>query len=92
MNPTRESPPPRRIIVVGGLGYRKWAYLRCPCGCGEVIMLSLANSRGPRWNVKVYWFGRPTIEPSVRQTTGCYSHFWIRGGLVDWRPDTGHPA
>ncbi len=89
VNPANEAVPPGRLIVVGGRGYQKWAYLRCPCGCGEVIMLSLAKSRRPRWSVTVDWWGRPTVKPSVRQTMGCYSHFWIRQGVVDWCPDTG---
>jgi hypothetical protein len=90
-NPGREAIAPGRLLVVGGRGYQKWAYLRCPCGCGEVIMLSLNQKRRPRWRVMIDAQGLPTVEPSVRQTAGCYSHFWIRRGKVEWCRDTGAP-
>ena len=89
VNPTNEAVPSGRVVVVGGRGYQKWAYIRCPCRCGDVIMLSLAKSRRPRWTVKMDWLNRPSIEPSIRQTSGCYSHFWVRRGVVDWCSDTG---
>ena len=89
VNPAIEAVPSGRVVVVGGPGYQKWAHIRCPCRCGDVIMLSLANSRRPRWTVKMDWLNRPSIEPSVRQTAGCYSHFWVRRGVVDWCSDTG---
>lgn len=62
----------------------KWCRLRCPCGCDEIILLSLSSSRGPRWQVSVDWLGRPSLSPSVRKLDGCESHFWVRGGRVDW--------
>jgi Family of unknown function (DUF6527) len=86
INPTHEAVQPGKMILVGGPGYRKWAYFRCPCGCGELIMLALTRSR---WTATWDWFRRPSIYPSVRQTSGCHSHFWIRRGLVEWCSDTG---
>jgi hypothetical protein len=77
------------LYVVGGKGYQKWAYLSCPCGCGAPIMLSLGSQRSPRWQIRIDWLQRPTIEPSVWQTDGCYSHFWVRQGRIDWVHDTG---
>jgi hypothetical protein len=77
------------ICVVGGPGFQKWAYMRCPCGCSSVIMLSLSKSRKPKWEVKNDWFNRPTVHPSVWQTSGCFSHFWVRSGQVTWVKDTG---
>ena len=88
-NPSNEAVPQNRLLVVGGRAYQKWAYFRCPCGCGDVIMLSLAKSRRPRWAVTFDWLNRPSIEPSVRQTAGCCSHFWVRRGVVEWCVDTG---
>jgi len=91
-NPPRDAVRPGRLLVVGGPGYRKWAYFRCPCGCSEIIMLSLNQSRRPRWTVTLDNRGRPTVDPSVRQTAGCFSHFWIRAGMVEWCADTGKPT
>lgn len=68
----------------------KWICLRCPCGCGEKIMLNLSAKKSPRWRVTTDWLRRPTVEPSVLQVSGCRSHFWIKGGRVDWCPDSGH--
>lgn len=90
-HPDQASLPHGIVHIVGGRDYQKWAYLRCPCRCGAVIMLSLAASRRPRWRARTDWFGRPTLAPSVWQTAGCYSHFFLRDGRVDWVRDTGTP-
>ena len=83
--------PDKTLYVVGGANYQKWAYMVCPCGCGERIMLSLAKKQRPHWQVEVDWLGRPTIKPSVWQTDGCYSHFWVKKGRIEWTTDTGKP-
>ena len=79
------------LIIVAVSGIQKWVYLRCPCGCNEVIRLSMMRERSPRWTVSRSFFGRVTIFPSVRRNDGCFSHFWIRKGVVKWCFDTGHP-
>ncbi|SKA41286.1 hypothetical protein SAMN02745126_06482 [Enhydrobacter aerosaccus] len=89
--PDLKTLPEETVYVVGGADYQKWAYMVCPCGCGERIMLSLAKNRRPRWQVEIDWLGRPTIKPSVWQTDGCYSHFWIKKGAIQWTRDTGTP-
>lgn len=89
-------PPPEtlhegKLVIVGGPGYQKWAFFRCPCKCQEIIMLSLMADRRPRWSVSVDKYDLPTIDPSIRRLDGCYSHFWIQKGQVTWCDDTGHP-
>ena len=79
------------IYVVGGPGYQKWAFLRCPTGNGDIIQLSLQPKHRPRWEIARDFLGRPTVYPSVRQTEGSYAHFWIRSGAVQWCEDTGRP-
>jgi hypothetical protein len=88
-HPDQASLPPGFLHVVGGKHYQKWAYLKCPCNCGALIMLSLSAARRPHWRVKFDWLDRPTVEPSIWQMEGCFSHFWIRKGRVDWVKDTG---
>jgi len=78
------------LVVVESDGFRKWACMKCPGGCGVKISLSLNANRRPRWRVAGDWFGRPSIEPSVHQMNECRCHFWVRGGRVEWCPD-GHP-
>jgi hypothetical protein len=89
--PNQENMIPGQLHVVGERGFQKWAYFKCPCGCGVPIMLSLSTKRRPSWQVKIDWLGRPTIHPSVWQTDGCYAHFWVRHGQVQWCPSTGRP-
>ena len=90
-HPDQASLPHGIVHIVGGLEYQKWAYLRCPCRCGAMIMLSLAANRRPRWRVTTDWFDRPTLTPSVWQTGGCCSHFFMRDGRIDWVHDSGMP-
>jgi hypothetical protein len=90
-NPAKTELSESDFVVVRSGDFLKWACFRCPCGCGEKISLSLAANRRPSWRVSTDWFGRPTVAPSVWQRAGCYSHFWIRNGRVDWCPGTGEP-
>jgi hypothetical protein len=64
-HPSKDKLPKNQVLVVGGPGFKKWAYLRCPCGCGDIIMLSLSNKTRPRWTVSLDFFNRPTIQPTA---------------------------
>lgn len=77
------------LIVVEDGAIQKWVCFRCPCGCGEKIMLSLAAQRRPHWTVTLDWLGRPTLSPSVRQVTQCRSHYWVKRGKLEWCADSG---
>ena len=88
-HPDRDNLPNDKILVVGGKGYQKWAYLKCPCGCGNFIMLSLSKNTRPGWSITVDFFNRPTVYPSIRQTSGCKSHFWVKKGHINWCADSG---
>jgi len=79
------------IYVVGGKGYQKWAYFRCPSDRTEIIQLSLMQKHRPRWHVQYDWLQRATIAPSVRQTAGSFAHFWVRNGMVQICADSGKP-
>ena len=58
--------------------------LRCPCGCGDLTVLSLHPSR---WHVcfdgKTVSLGGPT-GGSVWANSGCGSHYLIRNNTVIW--------
>ena len=58
--------------------------LRCPCGCGELTVLSLHPSR---WHV--YFDGKSVsldghTGGSVWAYSGCGSHYTIRNNAVIW--------
>lgn len=90
-----ESPPLNKdifgnnFIVVAPNKVPKWALFQCPCNCGHVITLNLSPKKNPRWGVHIEKDGSPSLFPSVRQITGCLSHFWIKNGKVFWCYDTG---
>lgn len=58
--------------------------LRCPCGCGELAVLSLHPSR---WHVcfdgKSVSLKGPT-HGSIWTTSACGSHYFIRNNEVVW--------
>ena len=61
------------------------AALVCPCGCGDVIELSLSPESKTFWKLSID-DGRPTLNPSVWRNSGCRSHFWVRRGRIRWCP------
>ena len=67
--------------------YMKWIFLRCPCGCGDLLNLSLMASHDPNWKLKLDYLNRPTIYPSIWKKDGCESHFWITKGKIHWVKD-----
>jgi Family of unknown function (DUF6527) len=73
----------RRVYVVGNGAPWSVAML-CPCGCGEIIQLSLLVNDSPRWKVSYDKKGLPTLSPSIWRTAGCRSHFFMRGGTIVW--------
>lgn len=60
------------------------AALLCPCGCGEIIHLSLLQDEFPSWRVTFDRDALPTLQPSVWRTKGCRSHFFLRHGSIVW--------
>lgn len=81
-NPTTVLPESLTVVESGKI--KKWACLKCPGGCGEVISLSLNPNQRPRWSVAEDFWSRPTVHPSVHQKNDCGCHFWIKKGQVTW--------
>jgi hypothetical protein len=71
------------LNVVGDRTHSKWAYLVCPCGCGETLELNLMKSHWPHWKLRVDRTDSPTLQPSVWSQT-CGAHFWLRDGVITW--------
>ncbi len=50
----------------------------CPCGCGDLVILSMLEDTSPCWKV----IDKNTIRPSINRIVGCRSHFEITNGIV----------
>lgn len=91
-----EVPRPRRVYLVGDPGLQWAAAFLCPCGCRELVQLSLMRDDDPSW---IAW-GEPgakaSLHPSIWRVRGCRSHFFIKEGKIVWakeaRPDRRLPA
>lgn len=83
-NPNSENLKKDIIYVVGEKRYMKWAYMKCPCGCNDTIMLSLNRNISPSWSIKQDKLGRATISPSINKLNGCKSHFLVKSGKLIW--------
>ena len=68
------------LVEIRG-GHLKWAHLRCP-QCGDHIELPLAGN--VPWTVRMDFFRRPTLAPSVWERAGCGAHFFLQKGKVEW--------
>lgn len=81
------SPLPNRTLVItvdGSLALA--AGMRCPCGCGDDVLLNLLADQRPTRHLTVR-NGRASLSPSVWRTSRCGAHFWLRDGRVEWTAD-----
>lgn len=73
------------LVYIVGKGSNPWfVVLCCPCGCGAKIHMSLIPEDYPTWQIEQHKNCTITLKPSVWRTKGCQSHFFLRGGLIDW--------
>jgi hypothetical protein len=77
----------KSLYVVGEGGYRWYAAMLCPCGCGATLHMNLLPESRPRWRLTEHRDGTATLHPSVWRTKDCRSHFFVRRGLIDWCRD-----
>ncbi len=78
--------PDDKVVYIEGsekLNNYWYAFLKCPCGCNENIMLNLMNDAKPCWSISIKK-GNFSISPSVWRTVNCKSHFWLRNGKIVW--------
>ncbi len=87
--PSNNAVGQRDFIAVMHQRKPYWVLFKCPCGCGNVISLSLQSIHKPHWNLRKSPSGRPTLHPSIWQNRGCCSHFWIKDGRVFFCNNTG---
>lgn len=76
---------PPGVIQVEGDDECAWAVgMACPCGCGDVVNLSLVPGREANWRLTLHRDGTVSLFPSVWRTVGCRSHYWIRRSRLIW--------
>lgn len=75
------------IYIAGDKDHEWYVGMQCPCGCGEVIELSLIPHRRPRWTICWDLLGTISINPSIWRTNHCRSHFYLTKGHVRWCPN-----
>lgn len=79
------SRPSSRDLVLAREDDIDWEVaMRCPCGCGDTLVLQIVPEAYPRWDIEVDGQNRPTLHPSVHRATDCKAHFWLRRGNVVW--------
>lgn len=76
--------PPKVIVVVGHKNFPKWVLMQCPCGCKDLLTLSLMKKFDPFWSYEADNWNRITLSPSVWKNDGCRSHFFIKKGKLIW--------
>lgn len=72
------------VYLIGENGQLWQVAMLCPCGCSAVIQLCVLPDSRPCWAVTMHADGTVSLSPSVWRTTGCRSHFFLRGGRIDW--------
>jgi len=77
---------PGTVYLIGEGQHTWFAVLQCPCGCNEILQLSLLPEGRPRWTVTHHADGTISLSPSIWRQVGCRSHFWLRRGYVEWCP------
>ena len=82
----------RRFLYLFGSGSPWSAAMVCPCGCGEIIHLSLLQNDSPTWKLCLERGNLPTLAPSVWRTKGCRSHFFLLQGNIIWCTSQQIPA
>lgn len=83
---TPERLPARGAFLIGDRESPNWVVMECPCRTGHVLMLNLAKSRYPCWQVTDT--ESLTIYPSVDSTSNARRcHFVVSNGKIRWAAD-----
>ena len=79
---------PKAVYVLGEGKHLWFVAMLCPCGCKQVLQVSLLPDSKPRWRLIEHADdGSITLQPSVWRKIGCASHFFLRRGLIQWCSD-----
>lgn len=86
-----QTPKEDEIIFVGSSKARKWAVIRCPCGCGHVLNVNLMRTHRPHWTLQLHGEGTITMLPSLWvKDAKCRSHFFLHRNRIVWAQGEGY--
>jgi len=57
--------------------------MRCPCGCGDDLVINLDRRAGPAWQ-SYFKRDKVTIFPSYWRDLNCESHFIVWNNRIYW--------
>lgn len=64
-------------------GVPRMLLMRCPCGCGDILVVNLDKRAGPAW--RIYQRGKSlTLFPSYWRDSKCESHFVVWSNNIYW--------
>jgi len=64
-------------------GINRMLLVRCPCGCGDDLVINLDTRTGPAW--RLYERNeKMTLYPSYWRDSACESHFILWRNRVHW--------
>jgi len=70
-------------VVIVERGKPRLLILRCPCGCGDDLLINLDQRAGKAWHL-YQKRKRLTLYPSYWRDDGCGSHFILWNDQISW--------
>lgn len=70
-------------FVVVDRGQVRMIVMRCPCGCGDDLLINVDKRVGKAWRYYRNQYGM-TLFPSYWRDTACKSHFIVWNNNVYW--------
>ncbi len=67
----------RVLALVTSVKKPKWLLFTCPCGCGELLRISLSRAIRPTWRIRLGRDGKVSLYPSIDRDSGCRAHFFL---------------
>ena len=73
----------REILALIAEGAKlKWLVFHCPCGCGDLLRISLSRAIRPAWRIRFGRNGEISLYPSIDRSSGCRSHFILTRSIA----------
>lgn len=69
--------------VIVERGQARLIVMRCPCGCGDDLLINVDKRVGPAWRFYRNQYGM-TLYPSYWRDTACESHFIVWNNNIYW--------